>query len=149
MYKCHKIYILPYHFNEILFYLKIVYIYYLFSTVLGLSCCVGFSIVVASGGYSQFVVQGLLIAVASLVVEQGLQGAGASEVEAHGLSGFHSWALDYTLNSLAHRLSCSVAGRIFLDQGWNPWVLHWQAESLTLNHQGSPYWNTFYKQNTI
>ena len=73
MYKCHKIYILPYHFNEILFYLKIVYIYYLFSTVLGLSCCVGFSIVVASGGYSQFVVQGLLIAVASLVVEHGVQ----------------------------------------------------------------------------
>jgi len=95
------------------------------------------------------VVRGLLIAVASLLVEQGLQGARASEVAAHGLSGFLSWALEYMLNSLAHRLSCSAAGGIFSDQGWNPCVLHWQAESLTLNHQGSPYWNTFYKQNTI
>ena len=45
--------------------------------MLGHSCCVCFSIVVASGSYSQFEVHGLLIAVASLVVEQGLQGAWA------------------------------------------------------------------------
>ena len=46
---------------------------YLSLAVLGLSCCVGFSLVVASGGYSLRAVCGLLIAVASLVVEHRLQ----------------------------------------------------------------------------
>ena len=27
---------------------------------------------------------------------------------------------------------------IFLTQGWNPCVSHWQADSLPLSHQGSP-----------
>ena len=44
----------------------------LFMAVLGLRCCVGFSLVVVSGGYSLFVVHGLLIVVASLVAEHGL-----------------------------------------------------------------------------
>ena len=26
---------------------------------------------------------------------------------------------------------------IFLAQGWHLWLLHWQAESLPLSHQGS------------
>ena len=40
--------------------------------VLGPHCCVGFSLVGASGGYSFLSVQGLLIAVASFVGEHGL-----------------------------------------------------------------------------
>ena len=28
---------------------------------------------------------------------------------------------------------------IFLIQGWNTTILSWQADSLPLNHQGSPY----------
>ena len=39
---------------------------------------------------------------------------------------------------MAHRLSCSVACGIFLDQGSNPCSLHWQADSYPLHHQGSP-----------
>ena len=39
---------------------------------LGLHCCMGFSLVVASGGYSLVAVCGFLIAVTSLGVEQGL-----------------------------------------------------------------------------
>ena len=39
---------------------------------LGLHCCAGFSLVAESGGYSPVVVHGLLIALASLVAEQGL-----------------------------------------------------------------------------
>ena len=35
-------------------------------------------------------------------------------------------------------LSCSIAHGIFPDQGWNPRLLHWQADSLPLSHQGSP-----------
>ena len=37
-----------------------------------------------------------------------------------------------------NRLSCSVAGGIFLDQGLNPCPLHWQADFYPLHHQGSP-----------
>ena len=45
---------------------------YLFLVVLGLCCCAGFSLVVASGGKSLVVVHGRLIVVASLVAEHGL-----------------------------------------------------------------------------
>ena len=40
-------------------------------TVLGLRCCSGFSLVAVSRGYSLVAVHGLLIEVASLVVEHG------------------------------------------------------------------------------
>ena len=36
-----------------------------------------------------------------------------------------------------HGLSCSVACRIFLDQGSNPCLPHWQIDSLPLSHQES------------
>ena len=39
---------------------------------------------------------------------------------------------------MAHGLSCSTACGIFLNQGWNPSLLHWQANFLPLSHQGSP-----------
>ena len=45
---------------------------YLFFALLSLLCCVGFSLVVASGISSLVAVLGLLIAVASLVEEHGL-----------------------------------------------------------------------------
>ena len=38
----------------------------------------------------------------------------------------------------AHRLSCSVAGEIFPEQGSNPCALHEQVDSCSLGHQGSP-----------
>ena len=39
---------------------------------------------------------------------------------------------------MAHRLSDSSARGISLDQESNLCLLHWQADSLPLNHQGSP-----------
>ena len=39
---------------------------------------------------------------------------------------------------MAHRLSCSAACGISLDQWLNPCFLHWQMDSLPLSHQGSP-----------
>ena len=42
------------------------------------------------------------------------------------------------LYTVVHRLSCSKACGIFPDQGSNPCLLHWQADSLPLRHQGSP-----------
>ena len=35
-------------------------------------------------------------------------------------------------------LTCSTACGIFLDQGSNPHLLHWQSDSYPLHHQGSP-----------
>ena len=40
--------------------------------------------------------------------------------------------------AVGHRLSCSTACGIFPDQGLNPCLLHWQADSLPRSHQGSP-----------
>ena len=58
----------------ILLFLKIIlFLYiYLFLSVLGLCCCMGFSLVAASGGYSLVAVLGLLIAGASPVADHGL-----------------------------------------------------------------------------
>ena len=87
-------------------------------------------------GYS-LVVRGLLIAGASLVAErcraprlQQLRPKG-SEVAVPGL---------YSTGSViaAHGLNCSWACGIFPDQGSNPRLLQWQADSLLLGHQGSP-----------
>ena len=69
----------------------------------------GLSLAVVRGGYSVLVVLGLLIAVASLVVELGLE-AWASEVALPGLS-------------------CSVAAGVFPNQGSNLFTRHWQADS--------------------
>ena len=49
---------------------------YLLLAVLGLCCCAGLSLVVASGGYSLAAVCRLLIAVASLLVEHRLGALG-------------------------------------------------------------------------
>ena len=38
---------------------------------------------------------------------------------------------------VTHGLSCSVACGIFPDQGLNLYLLHWQAGTLPLSHQGS------------
>ena len=62
--------------------------------MLGLRCLSGFSLVVASRGYSVVAVLGLLAPEASLVAEHGLWAAWASVAVACGLSSCHSWALE-------------------------------------------------------
>ena len=98
----------------------------------------GLCLVATSRGYSLVAVRGLLIAVASLIAEQGLYSVQASVVAAHGLSSCGSWAPKHRLNSVAPGLSCPTACGVFPDQGSNPCLLHWQADSLPLSHQGSP-----------
>ena len=44
----------------------------LFLVTLGLHCCVGFSLVARSGGYSLVTARGLLVELASPVAEHGL-----------------------------------------------------------------------------
>ena len=84
---------------------------------------------VVSGAYSLML--GLLIAVASLVFEQRLQGAQASVVMAPGLQSTGSVAA-------AHGLSCSAAHGIFPDQGSNQYLLHLQVDSSPLSQAAKP-----------
>ena len=57
----------------------------LFLAVLGLHCCVGFSLVAESRSYSVAVGHRLLIVVASLAAEHRLSGTWASVVTSSGL----------------------------------------------------------------
>ena len=71
--------------------------------MLSLHCCSGFSLVASSGGYTVVAVHGLLNMVASLFVENGLEGARASVVVAHELSSCDSWALEHRIVSYGAR----------------------------------------------
>ena len=59
---------------------------------------------------------------------------------AESLVARHRFSYLWCPSSIAvmHGLSCSVACGLFLDRGSNPCLLHWQADSLPLSHQGSP-----------
>ena len=87
---------------------------YSFLAALGLRC--------NSGLFSSFGERGLLFVVV----------LGLLIVAEHGLSSFNSQALKHRLSS------CFIACAIFLDQGSNPRLLHWQADSVSLSHQESP-----------
>ena len=69
---------------------------------------------------------------ASLAVEQGLWGARASAVAAPRLQSSTGATV------VTHGLSRSAACGIFLDQGSNTRLLHWQADSLPLEPPGKP-----------
>ena len=107
--------------SGILYFSFLIVKMYFFLAALGVRCCMGFALVAASGGYSHVAVCGPLTADASLVAEHGLRSTGSVGV--------------------VNGLSCSTACRIFPDQGSNLHLLcllHWQADSLPLSHQGSP-----------
>ena len=57
-----------------------------------------------------------------------------------GRAGFRScspWDLEHRIGSCGARAFCSMTCGIFPDQGSNPCLLHWQADSLPLSHLGS------------
>ena len=86
--------------------------------MLGLRCCMGFFLLVASGGCSIVAVLGLLIAVASLA-EHRLQGMWLQWLR-HVGSVFAVPGLQSVDSLVAHGLCCSTACGIFLDQGMEP-----------------------------
>ena len=102
---------------------------YLFLAVLGLRCCVAFSSFSEPGLLYSCTVQASHCGGFSPCMAWAL-GHRASVVRLSGFSSTGSIVV-------AHRLSCSVACGIFLGQGSNPCLFHWQAESLPLSHQGS------------
>ena len=101
-------------------FFSVVYILlFIYLAVLGFHYCTRTFSSCDEQGLLFAVVLGLLIAVASLVVEHRLESTWVSGVEACGLS-------------------CPLACGIFLDQGLNLCLLHWQVDSLPLSYQGSP-----------
>ena len=121
---------LTFFFFNTLFYFVYLFIYFwlcwVFVSVRGLS------LVVASGGHSSSQCAGLSLSRPLPLRSTGSRRAGSVIV--------------------AHGPSCSAARGIFPDQGSNPCVLHRQADSQPLRHQGSPLtfflfpfaWNTFF-----
>ena len=116
---------------------------YLFMAALGLCCCAWAFSSCSKRGLLFVALCRLLIAVAFLVVEHGLQVLGlqqlwhvGSVVVTRGLQSAGSVVV-------AHGLSCSVACGIFLDQGSNWCPLHWQVDSQSPHHQGSPHLSHF------
>ena len=79
----------------------------------------GLSLVVVSGGHSSSRCTGLSLSRPLLLRSTGSRRAGSVVV--------------------AHGPSCSTACGIFPDQGSNPCLLNWQADSQPLHHQGSPF----------
>ena len=63
-------------------------------------------------------------------------GAGAAGYA--GFSSCCSWAPGLRLRSSGARVRWATARGIFPDQGSNVCLLHWQVDSLSLGHQGSP-----------
>ena len=95
----------------------------------GLCYCAGFSLVAASGATFQLWCLRSSSRWLLLLQSTGSRAAGAA---ARGLSSFGSQALEHGLSSC-----CSKACGIVPDQGLNPRLLHWQADSLPLSHQRS------------
>ena len=121
-------------------------------------------------------VRGILTAVASLVAECGLSGAQASVVGTRTQLPHSVWDLPSVCvcvcaqlcPTLCSPMDCSMPGSfvhwisrkntrvgchfllqgIFLIQGSNPHLLHWQANSLPLSHQGSQFGFIQFKNTT-
>ena len=88
--------------------------YFLFVAVLGLHCCVDFSLVFG---------------------EQGLLSYGWAQALGHtGFRSCRSWTLEDSLNDVVHGLSCSTTGGTSPDQESDPRLLNWQKDSLPLSH---------------
>ena len=119
----------PLFFSTLLFFLIYINLFiYLFLAALGLCCCTLAFSSCGERGLLFVAVCGLLIAVAFLVAEHGLQAHKLQQLQHVG-----SVVAELGLQSagsvvVAHELSCSAACGIFLDQGWNPCPLHWQAD---------------------
>ena len=99
------------------FFFNFIYLFYLWLCWVFVSVR-GLSLVVASGGHSSSPCVGLSLSRPLLLWSTGSRCAGSAVV--------------------AHGPSCSAARGIFPDQGSDPCLLHWQADSQPLRHQGSP-----------
>ena len=102
---------------------------FLFLVVLGLLCFVQVSLVAAGWGCCSSLCMGFSLL--WLLLLQSMGSVVGSVVSACGLESMGSVVV-------AARLSRSMAYGILLDQGLNLRILHWQADSYLLHHQGNP-----------
>ena len=93
--------------------IPIIHLFIIILAVLGLHCCVRVLSICGQWGL--------------------LSGWGAGAADGGGFL-----ALKRRLSSCGHRLSCSEARGIFLNQGLNLCLLDWQVDSYPLDHRGSP-----------
>ena len=119
--------------SDFFFFLTYLFYFIYFFVVLGLLCCTQAFFSCGKWGLLLVAVHELLIAVASLVAEHGLQAHrlqqlrhAASVDVAHGLQSAGSVVV-------VHRLSHSAACGIFPDQGSIQCPLHWQVVSQPLH----------------
>ena len=123
-------------------YLKIIYLYFIL-TVLGLHCC--------TWSFSSCSGQGLLFAGACASHCSGFSCWGArlwymgfscctTQAQQLWLTGPRAYRLQqlWLLGSIVTGFSCFLACGSFQDQESNPSTLHWQVDSYSLYHQGSP-----------
>ena len=96
---------------------------------LGLRCCPWAFSSCGERGLPFIAMHRLLSEVVSLCCGAQAVGTRASVVAARELSSCGLRALERRLSSVVHRLSCSAACGIFLDQGSNLCPLHWQVDS--------------------
>ena len=102
-------------------------------------CCTAFSLVCSDWG--------LLSSCAVQASHCGGFSCGAWAPGRKGISSCSSWAVEQNRGSVVmHGLGCFSAYGIFLDQGWNLCLLHWQVGSLPLSHEESPkHWFLVFK----
>ena len=76
----------------------------------------------------------------SLLLHSLFSSCGAQALGHMGFSSCGSRVLELRLEPglVVHGLSCSMACGIFPNQGSNPCLLNWQADSLPLSHKGGP-----------
>ena len=98
--------------------------------MLDFHCCMGVSLVGVSRGYSNC--GAWLSHCSGFSCGAWVPGMWALVVAASGL-----WSTGSIV--VVHGISCSAACEIFLDQGSNPCLLHWQVDSLPLSLQPQ-YW---------
>ena len=124
-----------YRFFLFFFFFRTLFFYLIyFLTVLDLLCCMGFSLVAASRVCSFILVCRLF-----LLQSTGYSALGLQELSHVGsvVMIFGLWSTGSILRSMG--LVTPRHMGIFLDQESNWCLLHWQADSFPLRHQGSPH----------
>ena len=113
-------------------------------------CCISvalrrLSLVVMSRGYSSLRCLGFSLKRLLLLQSTGLR----MHALTHGLSSCSSQALESGSVVVVHGLSCVVVCGIFPDHGSNPCHPHWQVDSYSPCHQGSPSFHSLLKKRLL
>ena len=124
-------------FQDVFWFFILIKFIYLLLTVQHLRCCVEFSLVLASKGYSWLQCMGFPFVITSRCRAQVPEYVWASVVAAQELSSCSSHNLECRSVVAIQGPSFSVICGIYPDRESNLCLLHWQADWLPLSHQGA------------